>query len=102
MSKINFDAIFEFYKNFIHKFIQRNKFIEKEEFGKEFIEMIKTKEYFIKLMNITNLNLFIWSIGNADYCKWEKEGRKEFFFVHAIDRIKFYLLGMKAIQELKK
>ena len=64
--------------------------------------MIKTKEYFIKLMNITNLYLFIWSIGNADYCKWEKEGRKEFFFVHAIDRIKFYLLGMKAIQQLKK
>ena len=100
--KINFDEIFEFYENFIHKFIERNKLIEKEEFGKEFVEMIKTKEYFIKLMNITNLYLFIWSIGNADYCKWEKEGRKEFFFVHAIDRIKFYLLGMKAIQQLKK
>ena len=27
--KINFDEIFEFYENFIHKFIERNKLIEK-------------------------------------------------------------------------
>ena len=63
--------------------------------------MIKTKEYFLKLMNITNLYIFIWAVGNVDFCKWEKEGVKEFFFVHARDRIKFYLLGMKAIQQLK-
>ena len=101
LDRINFDEIFEFYKNFIHKFIESNKFIEKEEFGKEFIEMIKTKEYFLKLMNITNLYIFIWAVGNVDFCKWEKEGVKEFFFAHARDRIKFYLLGMKAIQQLK-
>jgi len=101
LNKVNFDAIFKIYEKFINKFIERNKFLEKEEYGKEFIEMIKTKEYFIKLMNITNLYIFIWSIGNADYCKWEKEGIKEFFYVHGRDRIKFYLLGMKAIQQLK-
>ena len=64
--------------------------------------MILTKEYFIRLMNNINLYLFNWSIGNIDFDNWEKDDRKEFFFVHGVDRIKFYLLGMKTIQHLKK
>ena len=65
------------------------------------MELIKTKIYFIKLMNLLNLYLFIWSIGNTDFNKWEQNEIKEFFFIHAVDRIKFYLLGKEKIEKLK-
>ena len=65
------------------------------------MELIKTKTYFIKLMNAANLYLFIWSIGNSDFNNWEKNETKEFFFIHAVDRIKFYLLGRDKIEKLK-
>ena len=65
------------------------------------MELIKTKIYFIKLMNLVNLYLFIWSIGNTDFNKWEQNEIKEFFFIHAVDRIKFYLLGKEKIENLK-
>ena len=45
--------------------------------------------------------MFVWSIGNADFKKWEKDSKKEFFFVHGVDRIKFYLKGIDAINNLK-
>lgn len=62
--------------------------------------MIQTKKYFIRLMNIVNLYLFIWSIGNADFDSWEKNPVKEFFFIHALDRIKFYLINNEEIKKL--
>ena len=65
------------------------------------MELIKTKIYCIKLMNLANLYLFIWSIGNIDFNKWEQNEIKEFFFIHAVDRIKFYLLGKEKIEKLK-
>ena len=65
------------------------------------MELIKTKIYFIKLMNLVNLYLFIWSIGNTDFNKWEQNEIKEFFFIHAVDRIKFYLLGKEKIEKIK-
>ena len=100
--KINFDTIFHVYEIFVNKFIESNKLIlEKEEFGKEFLEMIKTKEYFIRLMNVVNLYFFIWTIGNINFDDWEKNAIKEFFFIHGVKRIEFYLLGKNAIEKLK-
>ena len=101
LNKVDFDKLFPYYEVFINKFIESNKFIENEESGKEFMELIKTKTYFIKLMNAVNLYLFIWSIGNSDFNNWEKNETKEFFFIHAVDRIKFYLLGRDKIEKLK-
>ena len=100
--KINFDTIFHVYEIFVNKFIESNKLIlEKEEFGKEFLEMIKTKEYFIRLMNVVNLYFFIWTIGNINFDDWEKNAIEEFFFIHGVKRIEFYLLGKNAIEKLK-
>lgn len=100
--KINFDAIFPIYEKFVNKFINNyQSLLEKEEFGKEFLERIKTKEYFITRMNIANLYLFIWTIGNIDFDSWEKNSKKEFFFIHGVKRIEFYLLGKNAIEKLK-
>ena len=64
------------------------------------MEIIKTKKYFIKLMNAVNLYMFIWSIGNINFDNWEKDVKKEFFLVHGIDRLKFYLLGMKMLEQM--
>ena len=50
-------------------------------------------------MNAVNLYTFIWSIGNINFDNWEKGAKKEFFLVHGIDRIKFYLLGMKMLKK---
>ena len=101
--KLNFDNIFPIYQNFVYKFIESNKLIlEKVEFGKEFLELIKTKEYFIRLMNDVNLYLFIWTIGNINFENWEANAIKEFFFTHGIKRIEFYLLGKTAIKKMKQ
>ena len=64
------------------------------------MKIIKTKKYFIKLMNAVNLYMFIWSIGNINFDNWEKDVKKEFFLVHGIDRLKFYLLGMKMLEQM--
>ena len=101
--KINLDELFTIYKHFINIFIESNKLIfEKEEFGKEFLEIIKTKEYFIRLMNDVNLYFFIWTIGNINFENWEKNAIKEFFFIHGIKRIEFYLLGKNALEKMKQ
>ena len=101
--KINLDELFTIYKHFINIFIESNKLIfEKEEFGKEFLEIIKTKEYFIRLMNDVNLYFFIWTIGNINFENLEKNAIKEFFFIHGIKRIEFYLLGKNALEKMKQ
>ena len=51
-------------------------------------------------MNAVNLYMFIWSIGNINFDNWEKDAKKEFFLVHGIDRLKFYLLGMKMLKQM--
>ena len=99
LNDVDFDKIYSFYETFIDIFIQGHKFFEKEEGGKEFIEMIKSKNYFIKLINIINLSLFVWSIGNVKFENWDVEHKKDFFFVHGLDRIKFYLAGIKAMSK---
>ena len=101
--KIDFDIIFPIYENYINKFITNYHLIlEKEEFGKEFLLTIKIKEYFIRLINDVNLYLFIWTIGNINFDNWEKDAIKEFFFIHGVKRIEFYLLGKNAIEKIKQ
>ena len=59
--------------------------------------MIRSKNYFIKLINVINLSLFVWSIGNVKFENYDAEHKIEFFFVHGFDRIKFYLAGINAM-----
>ena len=101
LEKLNFDKIYHFYEKFIGQFIQRYKFLEKEKGGKEFIQMIRTKKYFIQLMNIINLYFFLWSFCYTDFPTWEKDHYGEYYFVHAVDRIKVYIKGMEELKKLK-
>ena len=99
LKSVDFDKMYVFYETFINKFIQEHKYFEKEEGGKDFIETIKRKSYFIKLINIINLSLFVWSIGNVKFEDWDKKQKNEFFFIHGTDRIKFYLAGINALSQ---
>ena len=100
LDKFDIDKLFVFYEKFIEQFIRDHKFIGNEEGGKEFLNMIKTKKYFIQLLNIINLYFCLWSFCYTDFPTWDKDHIGEYYFVHGIDRIKFYLAGMKAIENL--
>ena len=41
--------------------------------GKEFLEFMKTKKYFILLNNIINLFYFLWSICYVDFYTWQED-----------------------------
>ena len=101
LDKIDFDKTYPYYEKFIELYIQSHKFLEKEKGGKEFIKMIKTKKYFIQVTNIINLYWFLWSFCYTDFPTWDKDHYGEYYFVHGVDRLKFYLAGMKAIETLK-
>ena len=102
LDKFNIDKLYTYYEKFIEQFIQTHKFIGNEDGGKEFLKKIKTKKYFIQLLNIINLFYCIWSFCYTDFAAWEKDHVGEYYFVHGIDRIKFYLAGMKAIEKIDK
>ena len=100
LDKLDFDKTYVFYERFIDQFIQGHKYLEKEKGGKEFVQMIRTKKYFIQLMNIINLYFFLWSFCYTDFPTWDKDHYGEYYFVHGVDRIKFFLAGKKAIENL--
>ena len=100
LNKVNFEQLFVIFEKFIFKFINDNKSLENEVGGKQFLEIIKTRKYFIQLMNIINLYLYIWALGNIDFEVYDKDHKKEVFLLQAVDRIKFYLLGMNKIENL--
>ena len=101
LNKIDFDKTYIYFEKFIDLFIQEHQFIEKEEGGKEFLKLIKSKKYFIQVTNIINLYWFLWSFCYTDFQTWDKDHYGEYYFVHGVDRLKFYLAGMKAIEKLK-
>ena len=102
LDKLDFDKTFVFYEKFIDLFIKGHKFLEKEDGGKEFLKMIKTKKYFIQVTNVINLYWFLWSFCYTDFEAWDKDHHAEYYFEHGVDRLNFYLAGMKAIEKLKK
>ena len=74
--------------------------MENNKDGKEFLKFIKTKKYFVQLNNIINLFYFLWSMCYVDFNTWEKDHYGEYYFVHAVDRIKVYLSGMNELKKL--
>ena len=102
LDKIDFDKTFVYYEKFIEIFIQGHKFIEKEKGGKEFLKLIRTKKYFIQVTNVINLYWFLWSFCYVDFPTWDKDHYGEYYFVHGVDRLKFYLAGKKAIEKIKQ
>ena len=101
LDKVDFDKGYQFYLKFVEQFIQCHKFMENTKDGKDFLKFMRTKKYFIYLNNIINLFYFLWSVCYVDFPTWEKDHYGEYYFVHAVDRIKVYIKGMEELKKLK-
>ena len=101
LDKVDFDKGYQIYLKFVEQFIQNHKFMENTKEGKDFLKFMKTKKYFIYLNNIINLFYFLWSVCYVDFPTWEKDHYGEYYFVHAVDRIKVYLKGVQELEKLK-
>ena len=99
--KVDFDKGYQIYLKFVEQFIQCHKFMENTKEGKDFLKFMRTKKYFIYLNNIINLFYFLWSVCYVDFPTWEKDHYGEYYFVHAVDRIKVYIKGMEELKKLK-
>ena len=100
LDKIDFDKGYQIYLKFIEQFIQNHKFLENTKDGKDFLNFVRTKKYFVMLNNIINLFYFLWSVCYVDFPTWEKDHYGEYYFVHGVDRIKVYLAGMRELKKL--
>ena len=100
VDKVDFDKGYQIYSKFVEQFIQNHKFLESTKEGKEFLNFMKTKKYFVLLNNIINLFYFLWSVCYVDFPTWEKDHYGEYYFVHAVDRIKVYQAGMRELKKL--
>ena len=100
VDKVDFDKGYQIYAKFVEQFIQNHKFLDNTKEGKEFLKFMKTKKYFVILNNIINLFYFLWSVCYVDFPTWEKDHYGEYYFVHAVDRIKVYQAGMKELKKL--
>jgi len=98
--KVDFDKGYQIYQKFVEQFIQNYSFMNETKEGKDFLEFMKTKRYFIILNNIINLFYFLWSVCYVDFPTWQKKHYKEYYFVHGLDRIKIYLAGMNELKRL--
>ena len=98
--KVDFDKGYQIYQKFVEQFIQNYSFMNETKEGKNFLEFMKTKKYFIILNNIINLFYFLWSVCYVDFPTWQKDHYKEYYFVHGLDRIKIYLAGMNELKRL--
>ena len=103
LDKTDFDGQYsKYYLPYIDEFIQNHKFIEKEKGGIEYIKKIRTKSYFIKIHNLINLWYFLWSLPFVNFDAYHKDHHSEYYFVHAVDRLKLYLIGKKAEEKAMK
>ena len=98
--KVDFNKGYQIYQKFVEQFIQNYSFMNETKEGKDFLEFMKTKKYFIILNNIINLFYFLWSVCYVDFPTWQKDHYKEYYFVHGLDRIKIYLAGMNELKRL--
>ena len=65
--EINFEFYFEEYKKYCQLFIElNNNWINKEE-NKEFVNIIKSKEYYLNLHSITNVFWFLFCVINLNF-----------------------------------
>ena len=98
--KIDFDKYFEIYKLYINKFIENHKFLNDSNFGKNFLDLIKTKKYYIKLHQITNLFWLLYCGIYLNFNNW-KNDPNDYYYHHFIHRFQYIEIGEKILSNLK-
>jgi thiamine kinase-like enzyme len=94
---IDYDKYFGIYKKYINKFIESHDRLYHDIKGKEFIEYISTKKYYLSLHQIINYFWFLCCIAYLDFGSWHS-GKKASFYI-ANDLIRFYELGLQKLKE---
>ena len=92
--EINIEFYFEEYQKYIKQFIELNKnWINKEE-NKEFVDLIKSKEYYLNLHSITNVFWFLFCIINLDFDD-DIINKTSHYFEYGYDRLTYAELVKK-------
>ena len=97
---IDFDKYFEIYHIYINKFIENHKFLNDSNFGKNFLDLIKTKKYYIKLHQITNLFWLLYCGIYLNFNNW-KNDPNDYYYHHFIHRFQYIEIGEKVLSNLK-
>lgn len=98
MDKIDLDHYYELYLQYIDKFEQANPELNETEKGRELLEEIKTKKYYLTLHAVINA---FWVLYCAIYLKFDKfsEDKDLNYFQQGIDRINYFEKIMELINE---
>ena len=98
--KIDFDKYFEIYKIYIKKFIENHKFLNDSKFGKDFLNLIQTKKYYVQLHQISNL---FWLLYCGIYLNFNnvKNNPNEYYYLHFIHRFQYVEIGEKFLSKYK-
>ena len=97
--KIDFDKYFEIYKLYINKFIENHNFLNDSNFGKNFLDLIKTKKYYIQLHQITNLFWLLYCGIYLNFNNW-KNDPNDYYYHHFIHRFQYIEIGEKILSNL--
>ena len=94
---INYDNYFCIYKIYIEKFIESHGILNNNAKGREFIEYISSKNYYLNLHQIINYFWFLCCIAYLDFESWHSQKKKSFYIAN--DLIRFYELGLQNLKE---
>ena len=97
LEDINYGKYFCIYKIYIQKTIESHDFLNNDIKGKEFIENITSKKYYLHLHQIINYFWFLCCIAHLDFQSWYTKKKQSFNI--AKDLIKFYEFGLKKLKE---
>lgn len=94
--QINYDKYFSKYKIYIKKFIESHKFLCNNSKGKNFIDFITSRKYYLSLHQIINYFWFLCCMAYLDFNSWYSEKKKSFYI--AYDLIRFYEFGLEKLK----
>ena len=95
-SEIDFDFYYEQYLKYLDEFIKlNNDWINKDE-NKEFLKLIKSKNYYLNLHSITNVFWFLFCVINLDF-ENEIVKKTDHYFEYGYDRLCYSELAQSKI-----
>ena len=98
--EIDFEFYYEQYLKYYDEFIKLNKDRMNFEENKEFLELIKTKKYYINLHSITNVFWFLFCVINLDF-ENEIVKKTDHYLEYGYDRLSYSELAQKTIKSLE-
>ena len=98
--EIDFDFYYQQYLKYYDEFIKLNKERINIDENKEFLELIKTKKYYINLHSITNVFWFLFCVINLDF-ENEIVKKTDHYLEYGYDRLSYSELVQKTIKSLE-